>query len=60
MSASKTTPPPPPRIDVVLLATGEVIHSVALSYTGERYIKCVMLGMLRNLRDDCTLREVLK
>lgn len=51
---------PPPRIDVIDLTTREVIHSVPLTNTSERYIERVMRGMLRNLREGLVLEEVLK
>ena len=56
---TKTTTPPP-RIDVIDLSTREVIHSVPLTNTSERYIERVMRGMLRNLREGLVLEEVLK
>ena len=61
MVLDKKQLPPPPRIDVKVIGTDDVVHSVQLHNTNERTVERVMLGMLRNLdAEKYVLEEVLK
>ena len=46
------------RLDVKRIGSDEVLHSVDVRGRGERDIERVMLGMLRNMADDCYIVEV--
>lgn len=50
----------PPRIDVVELATGQVVRSFPLASAHERHVERVLAGLLRNLDTErFAAREVL-
>ena len=50
-----------PRIEVVEMATGKVVHTIPLSGTADRFVERVMLGLLAHLdRDVFCAREVLQ
>ena len=50
-----------PRIEVVEMATGKVVHTIPLSSTADRYVESAMLGLLAHLdRDVFCAREVLQ
>lgn len=43
--------------EVVNYETREVIHFVPCDYDSDRMRERVMLGLLRNMRDDCFVRD---
>lgn len=52
---------PPPRIDIIELATNEVVHSFPLKDTSDRHVERVMMGLLTNMDTErFVASEVLK
>lgn len=53
--------PADPRIEVVEIASGKVVHTIKLGQTSERYVERVLAGLLRNLDTERFFaREILK